>query len=51
MAGTSAPAPATSASVTNATAPVPKTAPVVPAPTRVIRLQPGVDWKEGTGGG
>jgi hypothetical protein len=50
MAGTSVPSSDVSPSVTNTTAPVAE-APAVPAPTRVIRLQPGVDWKEGTGGG
>jgi hypothetical protein len=51
MAGPSAPEAATSPSATNAIAPASSSAPAVPAPTRVIHLQPGVDWKEGTGGG
>jgi len=51
MAGPGTPEPGASPSVTNTIAPAPKTTPMAPAPTRVIRLQPGVDWKEGTGGG
>jgi hypothetical protein len=50
-AGTSVPDAGTVPSAANAIAPAPKAAPAVPAPTRVIHLQPGVDWKEGTGGG
>jgi hypothetical protein len=53
MAGTRVPSEGASAAAPNTTA-TPTAVPVgpaVPAPTRVIRLQPGVDWKEGTGGG